>query len=81
VRLGMGIGIVAEMAVRQDPSGGDLASRPVGHLFGSNLTRVAFKRGVFLRHFVLSFAEMLSDRLTRALVQRAMSGGGVDYDL
>jgi LysR family cys regulon transcriptional activator len=81
VRLGMGIGIVAEMAVRQDPPGGDLASRPVGHLFGSNLTRVAFKRGVFLRQFVLSFAEMLSDRLTRALIQRAMSGGGVDYDL
>ena len=81
VRLGMGIGIVAEMAVRQDPPGGDLASRPAGHLFGSNLTRVAFKRGAYLRQFVLSFAELLSDRLTRALIQRAMSGDGVDYDL
>ena len=38
-------GIVAEMAVRQDPPGGDLASRPAGHLSGSNLTRVALKRG------------------------------------
>jgi LysR family cys regulon transcriptional activator len=81
VRLGMGIGIVAEMAVRQDPPGGDLASRPVGHLFGSNLTRVAFKRGAYLRQFVLSFAELLSDRLTRALIQRAMTGDGLDYDL
>jgi LysR family cys regulon transcriptional activator len=81
VRLGMGIGIVAEMAVRQDPPGGDLAWRPVGHLFGSNLTRVAFKRGAYLRQFVLSFAELLSDRLTRALIQRAMTGDGVDYDL
>jgi LysR family transcriptional regulator, cys regulon transcriptional activator len=81
VRLGMGIGVVAEMAVRQDPQGGDLAWRPVGHLFGSNLTRVAFKRGVFLREFVSSFAELLSDRLTRALIQRAMTGGGVDYDM
>jgi LysR family cys regulon transcriptional activator len=81
VRLGMGIGIVAEMAVRQDAPGGDLAWRPVGHLFGSNLTRVAFKRGAYLRQFVLSFAELLSDRLTRPLIQRAMNGDGVDYDL
>jgi LysR family cys regulon transcriptional activator len=81
VRLGMGIGIVAEAAVRQDPVGGDLAWRPVGHLFGSNLTRVAFKRGAYLRQFVLSFAESLSERLTRALIQRAMTGDGLDYDL
>jgi LysR family transcriptional regulator, cys regulon transcriptional activator len=81
VRLGMGIGIVAEAAVRQDPPGGDLAWRPAGHLFGSNLTRVAFKRGAYLRQFVLSFAELLSERLTRALILRAMSGDGVDYDL
>jgi LysR family cys regulon transcriptional activator len=81
VRLGMGIGIVAEMAVRNDPPGGDLAWRPAGHLFGSNLTRVAFKRGAYLRQFVLGFAELLSERLTRSLIQRAMSGDGVDYDL
>jgi LysR family transcriptional regulator, cys regulon transcriptional activator len=81
VRLGMGVGIVAEMAVRDDPVGGDLVSRPAGHLFGSNLTRVAFKRGAYLRQFVLSFAELLSDRLTRTLILRAMSGSGLDYDL
>jgi LysR family transcriptional regulator, cys regulon transcriptional activator len=81
VRLGMGIGIVAEMSVRDDPPGGDLASRPVGHLFGGNLTRVAFKRGAYLRQFVLSFTELLSEHLTPALIQRAMTGDGVDYDL
>lgn len=81
VRVGMGIGIVAEMAVRDDPAGGDLVSRPVGHLFGSNLTRVAFKRGAYLRHFVLTFAESLSPRLNRTLIQRAMSGEHTDYDL
>jgi LysR family cys regulon transcriptional activator len=81
VRLGMGIGIVAEMAVRQDPPGGDLASRPVGHLFGSNLTRVAFKRGAYLRQFVTAFAELLSPNLSAALIARAMSGQGSDYQL
>jgi len=73
VRLGLGVGVVAEMAVRDDPPGSDLAWRPVGHLFGPNTSRVAFKRGAYLRHFVFSFAEMLSDRLTRPLIEQAMA--------
>jgi LysR family cys regulon transcriptional activator len=81
VRLGMGVGIVAAIAVRDDPPGGELVARPVGHLFGSNLTRVAFKRGAYLRQFVLTFAESLSERLSRVLIQRAMSGDSSHYDL
>ena len=73
VRLGMGVGIVAEMAVRDDPPGGDLAWRPVGHLFGPNISRVAFKRGAYLRHFVFAFAELLSERMTRALIERTLA--------
>ena len=69
------------MAVRDDPPGGDLAWRPVGHLFGPNTSRVAFKRGAYLRNFVLKFAELLSDRLSRNLVARAMSGEASDYEL
>jgi LysR family transcriptional regulator, cys regulon transcriptional activator len=48
-------------------------------LFGANVTRVAFKRGAYLRHFVHAFAELLSPQLTPALIARAMSGGGTDY--
>jgi LysR family cys regulon transcriptional activator len=83
VRLGLGVGIVSEIAVRDDPPGGDLVWRPVGHLFGQNTTRVAFKRGAYLRSFVYTFAEMLSERLTRAVVTQAMSGAapGDDYQL
>lgn len=85
VRLGMGVGIVAEMAVRDiaaDDSGkSGLRVRPVGHLFGQNVARVAFKRGAYQRNFVLKFAELLSDRLTRNLVARAMSGDASDYEL
>jgi len=73
VRLGMGVGLVAEMAVRDDPPGGDLAWRPVGHLFGPNTTRVAFKRGAYLRHFVYAFAGLLSERLSRSLIEKAMA--------
>jgi LysR family transcriptional regulator, cys regulon transcriptional activator len=83
VRLGLGIGIVAEMAVRDDAGNGnsDLAVRPLGHLFGQNLARVAFKRGAYLRTFVYRFAELLSDRLDRNLIAKAMAGQGTDYEL
>lgn len=81
VKLGMGVGIVAEHAMQDDPPDAALASRPLGHLFGSNVTRVAFRRGAYLRQFVYAFAEQLSDRLSPALIQRAMAGAGTDYDL
>jgi LysR family cys regulon transcriptional activator len=82
VRLGLGVGIVAEMAVREDAgNNADLAVRPLGHLFGQNVARVAFKRGAYLRNFVYRFAELLSDRLDRNLIAKAMTGHGNDYDL
>ncbi len=83
VRLGLGIGIAAEMAVRDvaDESGkGDLVIRPAGYLFGQNLARVAFKRGAYLRNFVYTFAELLSARLERKLIAHAMDGHVEDYD-
>ncbi len=81
VRLGLGIGIVAEMAVREDGSNSDLAVRPLGGLFGQNVARVAFKRSAYLRNFVYKFAELLSDRLDRHLIAKAMAGHENDYEL
>jgi len=80
VRLGLGIGIVAEMAVR-DVQNSDLVVRPAGALFGQNVTRVAFKRSAYLRSFVYKFAELLSDRLSPKLVAQAMTGHVNDYEL
>ncbi|RZT93868.1 CysB family HTH-type transcriptional regulator [Rivibacter subsaxonicus] len=84
VKLGLGIGIVAEMAVRDDPAfapGGELVARPAAQLFGHNVARLAFKRGAYLRHFVYAFAELLSDRLDRGLIERVMAGHGEHFDL
>ncbi len=83
VRLGMGLGIAAEMSVRdlshEAPAGsppGELVVRPLGHLFGVNVSRVAFKRGVYLRNFVYEFAELLNPQLDRAAINRALSAHG-----
>jgi LysR family cys regulon transcriptional activator len=84
VRLGMGVGIAAEMAVRDIMEQGGatgLVVRPAGHLFGQNTARVAFKRSAYLRNFVYTFAELLSSRLNRETVARAMAGHLNDTDL
>ncbi len=87
VRTGLGIGIVAEMAVQRTDgmvgfdSNQDLAVIPAGHLFGSNVARVAFKRSAYLRNFVYKFAELMSDRLSRDLITCAMNGQGEDFSM
>jgi len=81
VKLGLGVGIVAEMAMQGEERSPELVGRPLGHLFGQNVSRVAFKRGAYLRQFVLRFAELLSERLSRELINKAMLGGGTDFEL
>jgi LysR family cys regulon transcriptional activator len=80
VRLGLGVGIVAEMAVK-DNNDSDLASRPLGALLGKNVARIALKRGAYLRDFVYHFASLLSDRLDKELILKAMHGHVADYEL
>jgi LysR family cys regulon transcriptional activator len=53
----------------------------MGHIFGQNIARVAFKRSAYLRNFVFKFAELLSDRLDRNLIAKALSGNHQDYEL
>lgn len=74
VALGLGVGIVAEMAVRDRSKDEGLISIPAGHLFGTNISRLAFRKGAYLRDFVLSFAESISERVTRPLLQQALAG-------
>ena len=81
VRLGLGVGIVAEMAIRDDGSNDDLLAIPAGALFGVNIARVAFKRSAYLRNFVYTFTQLLSPKLDRSLIEKAMSGHFSDYEL
>ncbi|SFV02462.1 transcriptional regulator, LysR family [Polaromonas sp. YR568] len=81
VRLGLGVGIVAEMAIKEDGTNSDLIAIPAGPLFGVNVARVAFKRSAYLRNFVYKFAELLSDKLDRALITKAMAGRVNDYEV
>jgi LysR family cys regulon transcriptional activator len=81
VRLGLGVGIVAEMAVTDDGTNSDLLALPAGQLFGVNVARIAFKRSAYLRNFVYTFAALLNGKLDRNLIEKVMSGQISDYEL
>ncbi len=80
VRLGLGVGIEAEMAVK-DGLDDDLVARPASQLFGKNVARIAFKRSAYIRHFVYDFAALLSDRLDRNLIMKALEGHPTDFNM
>lgn len=77
VDIGLGIGIIAGVAFdpRRDKS---LVGLPAGHLFGTHVTGVAIKAGVFLRDYVYDLLEMLSPELTREHVEQAINGAVPD---
>ncbi len=78
VASGMGVGILAEMAIRDELAGQSMPAkplqiRPAGHLFGKNITRIAFKRGAYLRNFVYSFAMALAPQLSKSDIDKALA--------
>ncbi len=80
VELGLGVGIIAGMAydAERDKL---LKSISVGHLFGTNVSRVAIKQGAYLRSYVYTFIELLTPALNRKLIEQVMSGEKEMYEL
>ena len=73
VELGLGIGIVAAIAFDEDRDR-NLRAIDARHLFEVNLTRLAIRRGTWLRGYVYVFIEAFAPTLTRAVVERALAG-------
>ncbi|MGG1944614.1 CysB family HTH-type transcriptional regulator [Trinickia sp. NRRL B-1857] len=80
VELGLGVGIMADIAFNTERDR-HLRAMPVGHLFGSNLTRVALKQGAYLRSYVYTLVELLSPTLNRKLIEQALKGEHDSYEL
>jgi LysR family cys regulon transcriptional activator len=81
VELGLGIGIMAEMAFDAER---DRNLRAIGaaHLFESSTTRLGIKRGAYLRRYAYDFIELFAPQLPRAIVERALTGKeGSRYEL
>jgi LysR family cys regulon transcriptional activator len=72
VELGLGVGIVASIAFDEDRDR-TLRAIDAGHLFSINLTKLAVRRGSFLRSYVYDFIETFASTLTHDVVQKAMA--------
>lgn len=70
VRLGLGIGIVAEMAYDAETDS-DLVALDASHLFEPSVTKVGFRRGTYMRKFMYDFVELFAPHLTPELVDKA----------
>ena len=81
VELGMGVGIIATIAYDEERDT-ELTAIDARHLFATNMTRLAVRRGAFLRSFVYDFISTFAAPLTRAVVEEAMAQEpGLTFDI
>jgi LysR family cys regulon transcriptional activator len=71
VEVGLGVGIIASMAFDPARDAG-LRSLDASHLFPPNTTRIAVRRGRYLRGYAYRFIEECSAALTPAVVKGAL---------
>ncbi len=75
VRLGLGVGIVADMA--HDPqTDGDLTAISASHLFKSSVTSIAFRRGTFLRGYMYRFVNLFAPHLNEEIIGMFLESQG-----
>ena len=72
VSLGMGVGIVASMAFDHGRDKG-LRAVEASHLFAPNVTRLAVRRGAYLREYAYRFIAQFAPEVTRAEVEKALN--------
>ena len=71
VEVGLGVGILASMAFDEQRDRG-LRRIDASHLFARNTTRIAVRRGHYLRGYAYRFLEECSPALTEASVREAL---------
>lgn len=71
VELGLGIGIIASMAYQKERDT-QLRILKSDHLFATNTTRIALRRGHYLRGFTYKFIELCSANLTELEIKAAL---------
>jgi LysR family cys regulon transcriptional activator len=71
VELGLGVGIVAQMAFIPDRDR-HLRMIDAGHLIQPSTTRIAIRKNQYLRGFAYHFIELFAPHLTREVVSKAL---------
>ncbi len=68
VRLELGVGIVARMAVDEEQDS-DLIALDASHLFEPSITKIAFRRGAHLRGYMAGFIELFAPHIDASTLQ------------
>ncbi len=71
VRLGLGIGIIADMAFNSELDS-DLSVLSVKHLFGMSTSQIAIKKGRYIKPWIYPFIELFAPHLTQKLIKKAV---------
>jgi len=80
VELGFGVGIIAQMA--HDPTRDTQFDKlDAAHLFAASTTRLALRRGVYLRGFVYEFITLFAPQFDRSAIDAALQGKAESYEL
>ena len=74
VEMGLGVGIIAKMAWDPLRDAGVFEQLDAAHLFAPSITRIALRRGTFLRGYVYDFIAGFAPTLDRAAVDAALAG-------
>ena len=72
VELGMGVGIVASIAL-DEARDKHLRILDAGHLFEVNVTRLGIRKGAWLRGFAYQFVELFAPTLTKEVMQSVLT--------
>ncbi len=80
VSLGLGVGIIASFAFDRAKDAG-LKMLDASHLFPAQTTRLAFRKGSYLRGYTVEFARLFAPHLGQGAMQQHRGGGGEFLDL
>jgi LysR family transcriptional regulator, cys regulon transcriptional activator len=76
VEMGLGVGIIAKMAWDPARDAGTFLQLDAAHLFAPSTTRIALRRGTFLRGYVYDFIAGFAPALGRPVVDAALADAG-----
>ncbi len=74
VEMGLGVGIIAKMAWDAARDAATFEQLDAAHLFAPSTTKLALRRGTFLRGYVYDFIARFAPALDRAAVDAALAG-------
>lgn len=80
VGLGLGVGIISQRAFREGREDG-LAALDCAHLFPAQTTRLAYRRGAYLRAYTVEFIRLFAPTLRAGDLRALETAAGADFSI